>query len=169
MSNTTIDSIDASPAVKWRAEELFHEQQETIFRRTDRMFGWLMCFQWLAGIVAAVWISPKTWLGAESRIHMHIWAALFVGGAITSFPVLMAWKRPGWVLTRHAIAVGQLLTSALLIHLTGGRVETHFHVFGSLAFLAIYRDWKVLLSATVVVAADHFLRGTFWPQSVFGF
>src|SRR5258705_279957 len=61
-----------------------------------------------------------------------------------------------------------MLTSGLLIHLTGGRIETHFHVFGSLAFLAFYRDWKVLVSATVVVAADHFLRGVFWPQSVFG-
>src|SRR5437879_9062121 len=64
--------------------------------------------------------------------------------------------------------MAQMLTSALLIHLTGGRIETHFHVFGSLAFLAFYRDWRVLVSATVVVAADHFLRGTFLPWSVFG-
>ncbi|MGC4006786.1 MAG: hypothetical protein QM811_28130 [Pirellulales bacterium] len=61
-----------------------------------------------------------------------------------------------------------MLWSALLIHLTGGRIETHFHVFGSLAFLAFYRDWKVIVTATVVVAADHFLRGVWWPQSVFG-
>src|SRR5205085_3892425 len=52
--------------------------------------------------------------------------------------------------------------------LTGGRIETHFHVFGSLAFLAFYRDWRVLLSATVVVAGDHFIRGVYWPQSVYG-
>ena len=58
--------------------------------------------------------------------------------------------------------------SALLIHLTGGRIETHFHVFGSLAILAFYRDWRVLISATVVVYADHLLRGAFWPQSVYG-
>src|SRR5439155_15725511 len=30
------------------------------------------------------------------------------------------------------------------------------------------RDWKVLLSASVVVAADHLLRGLYWPQSVYG-
>src|SRR5262249_26457481 len=69
---------------------------------------------------------------------------------------------------RHVVAIAQMLYSALFIHLSGGRVETHFHVFGSLAFLAFYRDWKVLVTATVVVALDHFLRGTFWPQSVFG-
>src|SRR5205823_10307042 len=45
---------------------------------------------------------------------------------------------------------------------------THFHVFGSLAFLAFYRDRSVLIPATVVVALDHILRGIFWPQSVYG-
>ncbi len=58
--------------------------------------------------------------------------------------------------------------SALLIHLSGGRIETHFHVFGSLAFLSFYRDWRVLVPATIVVALDHALRGIFWPESVFG-
>jgi len=87
---------------------------------------------------------------------------------ISGFPILLAWTRPGCVSTRHIIAVAQTLTSALLIHLTGGRIETHFHVFGSLAILAFYRDWKVLITATIMVAGDHMVRGLFWPQSVFG-
>lgn len=61
-----------------------------------------------------------------------------------------------------------MLWSALLIHLTGGRVETHFHVFGSLAFLAFYRDWRVLVPATLVIATDHLLRQLYWPESVYG-
>ncbi len=132
------------------------------------MFANLMIVQWLAGIAAALWISPRTWVGTSSHIHMHVWAAIFLGGAITAAPVFLAWKHAGSVWTRQVIALAQMLTSALLIHLTGGRIETHFHVFGSLAFLAFYRDWRVLLTATVVVAADHMLRGLFWPQSVFG-
>jgi signal transduction histidine kinase len=168
MQTATKELVILSPRAQQRAEELFCEQQDGIYKRTDRMFAGLMLFQWLGGIVAAIWISPKTWIGTQSQIHMHVWAAVFIGGAITSLPVWLAWKKPGHAMTRHAIAVGQMLTSALLIHLTGGRIETHFHVFGSLAFLAIYRDWKVLVSATVVVAVDHFARGVFWPQSVFG-
>ena len=82
--------------------------------------------------------------------------------------MLLAIFRPGDALTRYTIAVAQMLMGALLIHLTGGRIETHFHVFGSLAFLAFYRDWRVLVPATIVVAADHLLRGIFWPQSVYG-
>jgi signal transduction histidine kinase len=158
----------SSAATEQRTAELFAEQQNAICQRTDRMFAGLMLFQWLAGMVAAVWISPRTWIGTQSHIHFHVFAAVFIGGSITWLPVWLAWKQPGQTMTRHAIAIGQTLTSALLIHLTGGRIETHFHVFGSLAFLAIYRDWRVLISATVVVAVDHFVRGVFWPQSVFG-
>ncbi|MDB6110722.1 MAG: Blue-light-activated protein, partial [Pedosphaera sp.] len=86
----------------------------------------------------------------------------------TGVPVLLGLLQPGRVLTRHVIAIGQMLMSALLIHLTGGRIETHFHVFGSLAILAFYRDWRVLISASAVVYADHILRGILWPQSVYG-
>jgi PAS domain S-box-containing protein len=61
-----------------------------------------------------------------------------------------------------------MLSSALLIPLSGGRIETHFHVFGSLAFLSFYRDWRVIVTGTIVVAADHFLRGLYWPESAYG-
>ena len=74
------------------------------------------------------------------------------------FPALLGLLRPGRPSTRYTIAAAQMLMGALLIHLTGGRIETHFHVFGSLAFLAFYRDWRVLVSATLVVAIDHFVR-----------
>ncbi len=155
-------------ATRRRADELFTLHQRQIYVQTDRMFAALMVVQWLASIAAAVLISPRTWIGTRSEVHPHIWAAVLLGGVITSLPVLLAAFQPGRVLTRHVIAVAQMLTSALLIHLTGGRIETHFHVFGSLAFLAFYRDWRVLVTASSVVVFDHLLRGIFWPQSVYG-
>ena len=151
-----------------RADSLFGRQRQEISVQTDRMFAGLMIFQWLAGIAAAVWISPKAWAGAASATHPHVWAALVLGGAITAFPVFLALRYPGGAFTRHVIAAGQMLMSALLIHLSGGRIETHFHIFGSLAFLAFYRDPRVLITATVVVLADHLWRGIYWPESVFG-
>lgn len=127
-----------------------------------------MIIQWIAGIVFALWVSPRAWAGTVSQTHVHVWAAIVLGGGITAFPVLLALLKPGETMTRYTIGVAQMLMGALLIHLTGGRIETHFHVFGSLAFLAFYRDWRVLVPATIVVAADHLLRGVFWPQSVYG-
>ena len=151
-----------------RAGELYREHRSHLLVRTDRLFAGLMVAQWVFGLVLAVWLSPQAWSGASARVHTNVWAALLLGALITAPPVALALLKPGRPLTRHGIAIGQMLTSALLIHITGGRIETHFHVFGSLAFLAFYRDWRVLVSATLVIATDHFLRGVFWPESVFG-
>ncbi len=151
-----------------RTDELFHEHQQRLFVRTDRMFASLLVFQWVAGIVAAVCISPRAWAGGGSHVHPHVWAAVVLAGVVVGLPVALAIFRPGRTLTRHAIAIGQMCISAILIHLSGGRIETHFHVFGSLAFLSVYRDWRVLVTATTVVLADHVLRGAWWPQSVYG-
>lgn len=151
-----------------RAKSLLEQNQQQIYQRTDRMFAVLMMLQWAAAICEAMWLSPRAWSGLSSTIHPHVWTALVFGGILCSLPVSLAWLVPGRAVTRYTIACAQVLFSSLLIHLGGGRIETHFHVFGSLAFLAAYRDWKMLLPPTILVAADHFLRGTFWPETVFG-
>ena len=128
----------------------------------------LMAVQWIGGILLAIFVSPQTWSGSIPSVHIHVWSALLCGGLLSAAPIWLVWRHPAAPQTRYVIAISQMLWSGLLIHLTGGRIETHFHVFGSLAFLAFYRDWKVLVPATLVVAADHLLRGLYWPQSVFG-
>lgn len=165
---TTLPTPEAPNASGARAADLFREHCGAVYRRTDALFARLLMAQWAAGIACALWISPLAWRGTTGSIHPHVLAAIFLGGVISALPVLLVRLRPGAAVTRHVIAVAQMLWSALLIDLTGGRIETHFHVFGSLAFLAFYRDWRVLISASVVVAADHFIRGIVWPQSVFG-
>jgi two-component system sensor histidine kinase/response regulator len=151
-----------------RIAEIYADLKADACRRTDRMFIGLMALQWVFGITVALLLSPRAWVGDESRVHPHVWAAFVLGGLISAPAVLAALYWPGAVLTRHLIAISQMLMSSLLIHLTGGRIETHFHIFGSLAFLAFYRDWRVLVPATIVVVLDHFVRGTYWPASIFG-
>ena len=158
----------AAQAIVGRAEERFQAHWMEIVSWTDRLFAKLMVGQWLFAIVIALVVSPYAWEGRVRTVHAHVWFAIFLGVAISVFPIALAVRRAGWVVTRHVIAGAQMLWSALLIHLTGGRIETHFHVFGSLAFLAFYLDWQVIITATIVVAADHFLRGIYWPESVYG-
>ncbi len=114
-------------------------------------------------------MSPRAWEGAISHdAPPRLGCGLARREHRRLFPAYLGLRHPGEVITRHAIAAAQMLMGALLIHLSGGRIETHFHVFGSLAFMAMYRDWKVLVTATVIVAADHILRGAFWPASIYG-
>lgn len=161
--------IDAeTEEIQNKAEEYRQEYQLANYRRTDRLFAILMPLQWLGGIVAALVLTPLSWDGTESRIHIHVWTAIFLGGVISFLPTFLALNRPGAVLTRQVIAAGQMLTSALLIHVTGGRIETHFHIFGSLALLGFYRDEKIFPTAMAVTAFDHFVRGYYFPVSIFG-
>lgn len=136
--------------------------------RTDKLFVVLMAVQFLAAIAAAFFISPKTWSGTNSSTHVHVIASIAIGGLLAALPIYMVIRRPGAAINRYVISAAQLMFSGLFIHLSGGRIETHFHVFGSLAFLAFYRDWKVLIPGTLVTAVDHLARAVFWPESVFG-
>ena len=132
------------------------------------MFLWLLLAQWAFAIVLAATISPYAWEGKTRSIHLHLQIAILFGGLVNALPVALILTRPGWRGTRYAVGVAQMLWSGVLIHLSGGRIETHFHVFGSLAFLAFYRDWRVLVLATLTVAGDHYLRFFIWPESIFG-
>ncbi len=158
----------ATQAIVRRAEERFRANWMDVLSATDRFFAKLMVGQWLFAILIALVLSPYAWEGKVKTVHVHVWVAVFLGAAINALPIALAIKRAGWVMTRHVVAAAQMLWSALLIHLTGGRIETHFHVFGSLGILAFYRDWTVLATATVVIATDHIVRGLFWPESVYG-
>ncbi|MDB4934560.1 MAG: luxQ 3, partial [Labilithrix sp.] len=151
-----------------RANALRDEHYANIAIRTDRLFVALLAGQWMFSVVLALVVSPRSWEGMTSQTHPHVWIALAAGGLLAVPPALLAWARPGAAITRYAIAVAQMAFGALLIHLTGGRIETHFHVFGSLAFLAFYRDFRVLLVATVVATLDHVARGAIWPESIYG-
>lgn len=158
----------ADPQLHERTAELCRRLESNAWRQTDRQFAWLMVFQWIVGIFVALWLSPQTWTGPNSQIHPHLVAAIFLGALTNLVPAMLGVFKPGAVSTRMAIAVGQALSSGLLIHLTGGRIETHFHVFGSLAFLSFYRDWRVIVIASTVIAGDHLVRGIFTPESIYG-
>ena len=98
---------DAAPsaAVQKAADHFFQRQRQRLFKRTDHMFAVLMVCQWIGAIAAAVWISPRAWHGSESETHLHVWTAVFLGGAIASAPIYLALRYAGKTYTRHTIAV----------------------------------------------------------------
>ncbi len=155
-------------SIELRAVALRDEHYQKLAVRTDRLFVALLAGQWLFAIVLAFTVSPRSWSGMTSSPHPHVWFAIGIGGLLAFPPAVLAWRRPGAPMTRYAIAIAQMAFGSLLIHLTGGRIETHFHVFGSLAFVAFYRDFRVMLIATALVTLDHVARGALWPESAYG-
>lgn len=134
----------------------------------DRWFAGLLLCEWVAGMLISLTVSSQLWAEVDKTVVSQFPVATLLGSSIIAFPIFMAVKFPGHAFTRHSIAIAQMLMSGLLIQLTAGRMETHFHIFGSLAILAFYRDWRVLLTASVVTLLDQQVRAMYWPHSVYG-
>ena len=147
---------------------IFREHVASGYRATDRFFAGLLVVQWLVITTLAAALTSRTWDDAPTAIHSHLWLTTIVGGLTVLPPLIFIRNRPGSTVTRHAVALAQTSASALLIHITGGRTESHFHVFGSLVVLSFYRDWRILLTATTALAADHFARHQLWPARSYG-
>jgi hypothetical protein len=85
MENVMTATSPTPAATAARTVELFKEMQQAVTRHTDTLFGRLMVWQWVASVGAAILITPQTWIGTHSQIHMHVFAAIFLGGLIRPF------------------------------------------------------------------------------------
>lgn len=149
-------------------ETLFLQKLSASHSQTGKMLQWVMIAQWVFVILVSVFITPLTWIGASAQIQTHVYIAIILGGLLTWGSWFFIKLTPDKPISRYVVAITQLIYSGLIIHVTGGRIESHFHIFGSLAILAFYRDWKVILIATAVTGVDHIVRGHFFPLSIYG-
>jgi methyl-accepting chemotaxis protein len=96
------------------------------------------------------------------------WAlSLLIGLTATLVPsgTVLLW--PGTRLSRYTCAIAATAFTALFIHLSGGAIEAHFHIFGVLCWLALYHDWDILVVSAAAVAVHHLTGNYLFPQSVF--
>jgi len=163
---SSVETVTApeNPATK-RAGEFFRQQKQVNFKATDRMFAWLIAFEWLAAMASASLIAPKNPVLAQIPQWHLMEMSAGLAGLVYLLPLTLALYHPGRAYTRQAVAIGQMLTPSLFIFLTGRSFETHFFVFGALASLAAYRDVRILMTATLVVALDDRLGQ--WVQTIF--
>jgi GGDEF domain-containing protein len=63
--------------------------------------------------------------------------------------------------------LGLTASSAILVHLSGGLIEFHFHYFITLAVVSLYHDWTPFLVAVGFVAVQHGVMGVLDPRSVY--
>jgi methyl-accepting chemotaxis protein len=148
--------------------KLFNQRLTANHQQTGKMLQWVMIAQWFFVILMSLLVSPRTWIGASAQTHIHVYMAIILGGLLTWGSWIFIRVAPDKAISRYITAIAQLLYSGLIIHITGGRIESHFHIFGSLAILAFYQDWKVILIATAVTGVDHVVRGLFFPLSIYG-
>jgi diguanylate cyclase (GGDEF)-like protein len=66
-----------------------------------------------------------------------------------------------------AATLGLLSSSAILVHLSGGLIEMHFHFFVMVAVVSLYQDWLPFLLAIGYVVIHHGLFGWLAPGDVY--
>jgi PAS domain S-box-containing protein len=141
---------------------------EAVWRSRHRFLAGLTFFH--AVVIAAV--AP--FLGGSWQLSLwaffdddSMWHTVGEGLIVAAFGALACWRRMGRTVQATFVGFGLMSSSAILVHLSGGYIEFHFHFFVMLAFLALCQDWIPYLLAVAFVAVHHGVVGVLWPQSVY--
>ena len=140
-----------------RAREVRHDVVAQLTAGIHRTFKILFAVQWAVAVALAWKIAPA----AEARVAF----TFILGGMLCVPPILFARAAPYAWWSRHFMAVCQMAWSTLFMWLLEGRPEAQFHMFVSLAFLAFYRDIKVLLTATLASVSYPVIRLLLLPDN----
>ena len=101
--------------------------------------------------------------------YMEAGPNLYLGGGVLLGAIAIAAQLP--VVSRRlqaAIATYGLVTaSALLVHLSGGRIELHFHFFVMMSVIVLYQDWLPFLVGLQFIVIDHGIVGTLMPSMTY--
>jgi diguanylate cyclase (GGDEF)-like protein len=126
-----------------------------------------------------VWAVRHKWVVS---ILLAQSAALPVFGVLRGYPVahsvtegsvpailgLGACLRQLGPLTRSALAgVGLMVVSSLVVHLSGGSIEAHFHFFVMVPVVALYESWIPFGLAVGWVLVEHGVVGTLNSRAVY--
>jgi len=100
------------------------------------------------------------WAHALCAIAIAFWYQTFAEAFLIGIPAALAPQiliksKPNNLLLKASVGISLMIYSALFIHQARGMTEAHFHVFVALAFLLAYRDWRVVLAATLTIAIHH--------------
>ena len=87
-------------------------------------------------------------------------------GAIVAITVA-ARAAPGRSGKAAAATLGLVSCSALLVHLSGGLIESHFHFFIVVTLVTIYQSWVPFSLAMLFVVIHHGSVGVLDPSSVY--
>ncbi len=91
-----------------------------------------------------------------------------IGGVILAVLAVLALSRSVPRRVGAALAtIGLLLASTLIVHLSGGFIESHFHFFVMMAVIVLYQDWLPFLLALISVVVDHGVMGMLAPAMVY--
>jgi PAS domain S-box-containing protein len=141
---------------------------------------------WLRLLIPEGRVLPATtWrrrhVGIQILLWAHVVGLVFFGvlsgaepvhavleASVVAVMAVLAGVCVRWRTFAAAMAcMGLLTSSTLLVHLSGGYIEMHFHFFVMVGLMTLYQEWIPFLLAVGYVVVHHGLVGVLEPRSVF--
>jgi PAS domain S-box-containing protein len=151
-----------------------------------RRVGWRRLAARLAGFLPRGGSLPEEiWRRRQRAILVLLWAhvgivvvfglargfslthSLLQAGEVAVFAAFASLKSHSRKFISTVSALGLLTASAVLVDLSGGTVEMHFHFFVMIGVLTLYEDWLPFLVAVGFVLVHHAIVGALFPASVY--
>jgi methyl-accepting chemotaxis protein len=111
-------------------------------RQADTLMHWILVSLFVLALVLAFYSG--TWL-----------EAMVIGVPAVIVPIVIMRTAQDTALARISVASALMVMAALHIHQVEGLIEMHFSIFVLLATLIMYRDWKPIIAAAIVIAVHH--------------
>ncbi|HEV3464541.1 MAG TPA: GGDEF domain-containing protein [Actinomycetota bacterium] len=126
-----------------------------VWARRHRGIVWLL---WLHVAAVAAFALLRGRGPAHAVAEVSPMAAFALAAAV---PALGRRARSG------AAVLGLITASAVIVHLSGGVVEAHFHFFVMIGVITLYQDWLPFGLALGYVVVHHTVLGLLAPNAVF--
>jgi PAS domain S-box-containing protein len=119
------------------------------------------------GIMVLLWIHAAVVAVVAMFRGFTLIHSLFEAGVIVIFAAAAANPAFGRRIRSIAAVLGLVSSSAVLVHLSGGSIEMHFHFFVMVVIIGLYQDWVPFLLAIGYVVVHHGTIGVLDPGSVY--
>jgi diguanylate cyclase (GGDEF)-like protein/PAS domain S-box-containing protein len=118
-------------------------------------------------ILVLLWLHvPVIFLFSLTQ-HVSVVHGLFEATGVAVLAWVATAQRAQRRLSTVVAAIGLMTCSAILVHLSGGVIEMHFHFFVMVAVVTLYQDWKPFLIAIAYVVLQHGVAGALDPGAVY--
>jgi signal transduction histidine kinase len=107
------------------------------------------------GLLTLLWLHVPALIVTGLLYGFPLWHALADVTGPTAFAVLALSRCGSRRMQALAVVFGLLTCSAVLVHITGGLIEAHFHYFVMVAAVSLYEDWAPFLVAVLFVLLQH--------------
>jgi two-component system, sensor histidine kinase and response regulator len=118
-------------------------------------------------VLTLLWLHlPVLYLFAVARGNS--WRhSLLEAGAVAIPATLAQLSRRRRLESTVLASLGLMTASAVLVHLSGGVIEAHFHFFVMVGVVVLYQDWRPFLIAITFVVLHHGVIGVLSPEDVY--